>query len=244
MTPRTQFTMAPDGSSGLTVGGEGIPNIDSVKSTIRTYYNATSGIANKESSPYLTEMENFVDAWKPRLKTRCAYQTSQGRRPAIILDADDTTLWTYDMEDGAMKFNFDPALQNQWVQDELFVQTPYMPRLVAAATRAGCTVVGLTGRNDDQKAATIDNLNKIYGGAFDPNLYFTKWTGVGDSQQPSYVTCAAAKCTTIEYKSQTRAHVESLGYTIIANFGDQFSDLIGGHARVPIKLPNPTYYLP
>jgi hypothetical protein len=31
---------------------------------------------------------------------------------------------------------------------------------------------------------------------------------------------------------------------VVANFGDQFSDLIGGHALAPIKLPNPTYYLP
>jgi hypothetical protein len=30
---------------------------------------------------------------------------------------------------------------------------------------------------------------------------------------------------------------------IIANFGDQFSDLIGGHGK-PVKLPNPTYSLP
>ncbi|MEN0102274.1 MAG: hypothetical protein AAGC90_05050, partial [Curtobacterium sp.] len=31
LTPRTSFTMAADGSSGATQGGEGIPNIDSVK---------------------------------------------------------------------------------------------------------------------------------------------------------------------------------------------------------------------
>jgi hypothetical protein len=49
------------------------------------------------------------------------------------------------------------------------------------------------------------------------------------------------KCTTIEYKSQTRKHVEKdLGYDIVANFGD----LIGGHADRQVKLPNPTYYLP
>ncbi len=30
----------------------------------------------------------------------------------------------------------------------------------------------------------------------------------------------------------------------MANFGDQFSDLIGGHADRAVKLPNPTYYLP
>ena len=36
LAPRTTFTMAPDGSSGATQGGEGIPNIDSVKKTIAT----------------------------------------------------------------------------------------------------------------------------------------------------------------------------------------------------------------
>ena len=30
----------------------------------------------------------------------------------------------------------------------------------------------------------------------------------------------------------------------MANFGDQFSDLKGGHADKAYKLPNPTYYLP
>ncbi len=34
------------------------------------------------------------------------------------------------------------------------------------------------------------------------------------------------------------------GATILANFGDQFSDLEGGYAEFPVKLPNPTYYLP
>ena len=53
-------------------------------------------------------------------------------------------------------------------------------------------------------------------------------------------------CTTIEYKSLTRRHVERgpAGTTSSANFGDQFSDLIGGYADQSVKLPNPTYYLP
>ena len=50
---------------------------------------------------------------------------------------------------------------------------------------------------------------------------------------PAYVDCSldgdATKCSTIEYKSSTRKHVEDdMGLHIIANFGDQFSDLIGG----------------
>jgi hypothetical protein len=38
-------------------------------------------------------------------------------------------------------------------------------------------------------------------------------------------------CTTIHDKSAARAHIESLGYDILANFGDRFSDLEGGRAE-------------
>ena len=34
------------------------------------------------------------------------------------------------------------------------------------------------------------------------------------------------------------------GFRIVANFGDQFSDLKGGYADKTFKLPNPTYFLP
>jgi HAD superfamily, subfamily IIIB (Acid phosphatase) len=42
----------------------------------------------------------------------------------------------------------------------------------------------------------------------------------------------------------TRAHIESLGYDIVGNFGDQFSDLNGGFADETFKIPNPMYFLP
>jgi hypothetical protein len=58
-----------------------------------------------------------------------------------------------------------------------------------------------------------------------------------------YLSCGTT-CTTIQYKSGTRAYIESEGYDIVANFGDQFSDLSGGHADKAFKLPNPMYYLP
>jgi predicted secreted acid phosphatase len=248
LAPRTHFTMKPDGSSGLAGDGEGIPNVDSDKSTIRAYYADTgNGISNKDASPYISEMSDITTKQTRDLTSECATQARRHANPAIVFDADDTTLWTYDMEAGAMKFNFDPALQDVWVQDERFPATPGMVSLVNRIHAAGCTVVGITGRNDNQRAATIDNLRKLGYEGFTEANYYTKWTGTGASQQPSYITCATAKCTTIEYKSQTRKHVESAsggGYRIIANFGDQFSDLLGGSADRSVKLPNPTYYLP
>jgi predicted secreted acid phosphatase len=54
----------------------------------------------------------------------------------------------------------------------------------------------------------------------------------------------AASCPTIQYKSGTRAYIESQGYDIVGNFGDQFSDLLGGFADKTFKMPNPNYYLP
>ncbi|BDZ48346.1 hypothetical protein GCM10025867_05870 [Frondihabitans sucicola] len=151
------------------------------------------------------------------------------------------------MEVGDMHFTFSPAEQDVWVQDQRFPATPSMVSLTDVAQKYGCSLIGLTGRTDDQKAATIGNLAKVGYTGFTPADYYTKWTGVGASQQPSYISCAAAKCTTIEYKSQTRAFVESRAgghYDVVANYGDQFSDLIGGHADRSVKLPNPTYYLP
>ena len=244
LSPRTHFTMAADGSSGATKPGAGIPNIDSVKSTIRTYYNATNGIADKSRSPYISEMRSIARSQWRYLDRVQRQARKHHKRPAIVFDADDTTLWTYDMEDAAMHFNFDPALQDVWVQDKRFPATPSMVKFVNEARERGFKIFGLTGRNDDQKKATIKNLHKVGYQAFNKRTFFTKWTGTGASQQPSYIKCATAKCTTVEYKAGTRKHIKKLGYDIVLNVGDQWSDLQGGYADRVLKLPNPTYFLP
>jgi predicted secreted acid phosphatase len=152
-------------------------------------------------------------------------------------------------ESSRMKFVFDPVVQDRdWVQPQRFPSTPGMVDLVAAVRASGCTVIGLTGRNDTQKAATLGNLAKVGYKGSTPPLYFTKWrSGTVPADRPwlAGTPCADGVCTTIEYKSLTRKHVtDDLGYDVVANFGDQFSDLIGGYADRQVKLPNPTYYLP
>jgi predicted secreted acid phosphatase len=247
------YTMAPDGSTGLTAtDGDALPNEGAVVRVIRAYYNAPAGIADKSSSPYVTQMRGIAATWADKITTKCERARKHGEVPAVVFDADDTTLMTYDMEDKAMGFNFDPNLQNTWVLEERFPATPGMQRVVRAAAKANCKVVGLTGRNNAQRAATLDNLAKFYFDKktdqplFRSQYYFTKWTS--SDTPPAYVNCAIdsdpTKCSTIEYKSSTRKYVEDhFGFSIVANFGDQFSDLIGGYGR-PVKLPNPTYYLP
>ncbi len=178
LAPRTHFVMAADGSSGLRADGAGIPNIDSVKKTVRTYYGAgDDGIANKTDSPYIREMRQIVRAQWRYLERAKQQAERHHERPAIVFDADDTTLWTYDMEDAAMHFNFDLALQDTFVQGQRFPATPSMVGFVNRAARMGFTIFGITGRTDTQEAATVANLGKVGYTPFDADNFYTKWSG-------------------------------------------------------------------
>lgn len=180
-------------------------------------------------------------------------------RPAAVFDVDDTTLWNYDLEDSVMHFNYDPAVSATWVSGQKFPAVPGMPALVKAAAAAGCTIVGITGRPSDQQADTIANLTKAgYVDAagqplFAASSFYTKYIYSGHGlglDTPSYLDCGdqfpeRLQCPTIEYKSSTRRYLETQrGLDIVANIGDQFSDLHGGYADKIYKVPNPTYYLP
>jgi hypothetical protein len=45
------------------------------------------------------------------------------------------------------------------------------------------------------------------------------------------------------YKTAQPTKVEAEGYTIIANVGDQISDLEGEHSGCTFKMPNPFYFI-
>lgn len=47
------------------------------------------------------------------------------------------------------------------------------------------------------------------------------------------------------FKTAARTEIEQkFNVTIIANVGDQDSDLVGGHAERTFKVPNPFYFIP
>jgi putative acid phosphatase of HAD superfamily subfamily IIIB len=81
---------------------------------------------------------------------------------------------------------------------------------------------------------TLGNLQKAgFKNAADDHLYMrpVKAPGTTEPQVSSY-------------KTDQRIKIESLGKTIIANIGDQFSDLVGLHAERTFKVPNPFYFIP
>ena len=48
-----------------------------------------------------------------------------------------------------------------------------------------------------------------------------------------------------DFKAPEREWIEGkLGYTIVVNVGDQWSDLAGGYSEGGFKLPNPFYHIP
>jgi predicted secreted acid phosphatase len=98
-----------------------------------------------------------------------------------------------------------------------------------AARAANVTVFFITGRPEDQRAATERNL-RTAGFSGYARLFMV----------PNDVHFASAS----DFKAPVREWIEKLGYTIIANIGDQPSDLIGGYAEKKYLLPDPFYRVP
>lgn len=135
-----------------------------------------------------------------------------------------------------------------------------------------CTTVDVyfvTGRHDDAKTAPKAVCPKI--DTCDPsllrsprewtlaNLQKAGFTGVTDDHlcmrpvaNQTATVCptnmdvpAVARDTSVSvYKTSQRIAIEQVPKTIIANIGDQNSDLVGLHAERTFKLPNPFYFIP
>jgi predicted secreted acid phosphatase len=103
--------------------------------------------------------------------------------------------------------------------------------LFKVARAKGIAVFFITGRNGDDKtrAATEQNLYAVgYEG----------WVELVMRPAGSHSASAA------DYKAPERAKIAARGFTILANIGDQKSELDGGCAERTFRVPNPFYYIP
>jgi predicted secreted acid phosphatase len=237
-----------------------ITNIDVLRQQIRNYYGDPlgTGISSPDSS-YAQEARKVARSGQRWLssQTRGAHHSKHDSgTPAIVLDVDDTTLLTWNYEI-ASNWAYNPVTNAEYVTGQKFPAVPGMVAIVNWAANHGIAIFYLTGRPDTQEAATLGNLTDDNVGVDAgypapttlPNGEDGLFTKPAVNDYPTYLqqACAAdpgGKCTTVHYKAATRAHIESLGYDILANFGDQYSDLKGGYADKTFKLPNPNYFLP
>ncbi len=241
-------------------------NIDVLRQQIKNYYGApmaATGASGTWADALAPDSNYAKEAIAVTKKSAAwlAHHAGTSANQAIILDVDDTTLatWNYELYSN---WDYNPATNADFVTNQRFPAVPGMVALVNQAHAEGYAIVFLTGRPAAQEAATLGNLTKtgvdypaptalptaVLGGGSDG--IFTKPAIV---DYPPYLVAACAaelanvpakSCTTIHYKSATRAYLVSLGYDIVADFGDQYSDLVGGAADKTFKLPNPNYYLP
>ena len=225
-----------------------IQNLDQVKTAIKAYYGDTldgkttptgnpehvpspSGAYADEMATIETQASRFLDHYKS------THNGANAKNPAIVLDIDDTTLNTYNYEIDS-NFVFNPTTNAQFVNGAAFPAVFGMPDLVNKAKAEGFTIFYLTGRPEAQRPGTLTNLTNAGYPVVSSQVYLS------DQANEPWLSSCAPTCNRVQYKSLTRQHIESLGYTIAANMGDQYSDLLGGFSVKTFKLPNPMYYLP
>ncbi len=233
-----------------------ITNLDVLRQQIRNYYGDPSGTGVFAADSYYAKEASSAAAAGERWLAARSHRDHSSRMKAIVLDVDDTTLATWNYEIFS-NWAYNPSTNATFVTGQQFPAVPGMVAMVNEAAQEGYAIIFLTGRPATQEADTLGNLTSdgvgVDAGYPVPTTLndgedglFTK-PAVAD--YPDYLLAACAgdpngSCTTQHYKTATRAHIESLGYDIVANFGDQFSDLLGGFADRTFKLPNPNYFLP
>jgi acid phosphatase len=187
-------------------------NLDALKEEIRVYVD--SGSYREDITAVAVE----ATAW---LERRAA---QGGQRLTVIFDLDETLIsnWSHMKE---MGFGYVPGAWTIWVQSGQAAAIEPVQAVYRLARRLGIAVIFITGRPERDREGTERNLRAI--GCGDYAALWCKPDG--------------AKETTGQFKAATRARLEREGRVIIANIGDQASDLVGGHAEKTFKLPNPFY---
>ena len=223
-------------------------NIGLLVKDIDTYYGTAAdadGVYQASpTSPYAKDLARIDASAREYIDKAARKARHHGEKPAVVFDIDDTLLLSLDYE---KRYNYTynsaswAAYVNKADRPEVFGS----PELVQYAEKKGVEVFYNSGLSEAQRAAAVENLKKV--GA-DVNLDAGHMFLKDAANPPSYLGACATPgtwtCTTVQYKSGTRKHIEQdLGYDIIANFGDQYSDLDGGYADQKYKLPNPTYFV-
>jgi predicted secreted acid phosphatase len=203
-----------------------------------TYPNVGTVTIPAKNSNYAKQMKKIVVRAQSNLLAEKRHYKG-AKKPAVVFDIDDTLLNTYDYTLSA-QFGYDPTTNAVYIDNAAFPAVFDMPHLVRFARNHGFAVFYITGRPESQRASTVKDLTSAGYAAPKAGHLFLK-----PSTPPSYLTCAKApSCTTIEYKSGTRKHIQAGGFKILSDFGDQYSDLLGGAAGHQVKIPNPMYYIP
>jgi predicted secreted acid phosphatase len=158
-------------------------------------------------------------------RVRRALESADATRPAMVLDVDDTSLSSYEC---LARRGFRRAADSPCARSG---RLPAIAQTVALHRRArdlGVAVVFVTGRRERLRRITLANLRAA---GYEGRLRLIMRP---DRERPGSHD---------GFKARRRRALEREGLEIVANVGDQRSDLRGGAARRTFKLPNPMYLI-
>jgi phosphoglycolate phosphatase-like HAD superfamily hydrolase len=152
--------------------------------------------------------------------------TRGGSRLAVVFDVDETLLSNLPSME-MLDFGYIPAEWNRWVEQAKAPALEPVRALFRRARELGVETLVITGRRETERDATARNLAAVGCGDFAVLVC-----------RPDSDRGGAA-----DFKAATRARLAAEGRVIVANIGDQESDLTGGHAERAFKLPGPFYLI-
>ena len=177
-----------------------------------------------ESGDYMRDLDRVATRAKAWIEERAA---RGGEKLTVIFDLDETLLFNWP-HISAMDFGYVPSAWDEWVNEAKAPPIESVREVYRAARRLGIDVVFITGRPENHRTGTEQNLKAI--GCDDHAALLCKPAGYPGGS--------------MAYKTATRERLTREGRQIIANIGDQVSDLAGGWAEKTFKLPNAFYQLP
>lgn len=190
-------------------------NLSRAKEAALTYLN--SGEYGRDMARAAAKAGRYVSV-------RAARPLKPGEKRAIVFDIDETTL-TNLSHITAQDFGYVPAVWDRWVAEGQGRVIAPVQLVYDIAVKHNVAVFFITARPESQRAVTERNLRQVG---------YATWEKAFFEPEDSH---AASQ----EYKTGVRRQLVAEGWTIIANVGDQETDLAGGFAERTFKLPNPFY---
>ncbi len=155
-------------------------------------------------------------------------EAKKPKKLAAVFDVDETMLSNYP---GMVIMHFGGSIKQIRQQEDEANDSAIVGilKLYKLLKKDDVTIFVITGRKPYQRSLTIKNLIDVgYSG-------WKKLIVKSDKYN---------KLNTIAFKIKIRKQITGMGYDVILNIGDQWSDLKGGYADRTFKLPNPFYYIP
>ncbi|KAL8030593.1 hypothetical protein ABFX02_14G295800 [Erythranthe guttata] len=151
-----------------------------------------------------------------------------------VFDIDETALSNLpfyarpDVAYGAKSYNWTGL--GEWIKEGKAPANPSMLKLYKELIALKYKIVFLTGANEERfMKPRISNLK---------NAGYTTW------EKLIFKPGAEKGTPTKIFKSKKRKELETAGYRIVGNVGDQWGDLVGDYVGMrTFKLPNPMYYV-